>query len=152
MYYFNDKDKRAELKRILEEWEGTPYKHKVGVKGLGADCIHFVGRSLEELELVDFRFIVVPDYPRDWHQHNTREALAETIEKHLKVEKHLMREGFAFMDGDIILSHYGKASSHAGIYYEGYVYQALDNIGVRKITILDQTFRKQMKFIYRILA
>lgn len=149
IYFFEDIEKQKELKIILDEWKGTPYKHHTGVKGMGCDCIHFVGCVMEEIGLLSFDRKTVPQYPRDWHLHNTREILAEGIEKRLNVNKHGINDDM--LNGDIILSHYGKASSHAGIFFDNYVYQALDGIGVRKINFGDQKFKKQMKFVYRIL-
>jgi cell wall-associated NlpC family hydrolase len=148
-YYFTDKEKQKELKTILESWLNTPYKHHTGVKGMGCDCIHFVGCVMEEMGLLNFDRKSVPQYPRDWHLHNTREILSEGIEARLNVEKLNIND--KLINGDIILSHYGKASSHAGIFFDNYVYQALDGIGVRKIIFTDQKFKKQMKFFYRIL-
>jgi len=148
MYYFEDTEKQKELKIILDSWLDTPFKHKTCVKGLGCDCIHFVGSVFQELGLFRFDLKTVPDYPKDWHLHNTRELLSEGIIERLNVEKISL---INLMNGDIILSHYGKASSHAGIYFDGYVYQALTDIGVKKINFKDQKYRKQMKFCYRIL-
>lgn len=149
-YYFDDICKQKELLRIMESWLHPPtqYKHKIGVKSMGCDCIHFVARVLEEVGLLDFKYIHIPDYPRDWHLHNTREVLAEAIEKYLNVRKRSVTG--TLINGDIILSHYGKASSHAGIYFDNYVYQSLDNVGVRKITFNDAIFKKRMKSVYRI--
>jgi len=149
-YYFEDQEESARLKAILEEWLYTPYKHRTGVKGLGCDCIHMVGCVLEELGLFVFDTKSVPDYPRDWHLHNTREILAEGIVNRLNVEKVPISD--TMLNGDIILSHYGKASSHAGIFFDGYVYQALDRIGVRKINYKDKKFKKQMRYAFRVLA
>lgn len=148
-YYFESIEKQKELKNILESWVGTPYKHHIGVKGMGCDCIHFVGCVMEEMGLLAFDRRTVPEYSRDWHLHNTREILAEGIETRLNVEKLNIND--ALINGDIILSHYGKASSHAGVFFDNYVYQSLDGIGVRKIVFTDQKFKKQMKFFYRIL-
>lgn len=147
-YYFEDIGKQKKLKIILDNKLGTPYKHHTGVEGMGYDCIHFVGCAMEEMDLLNFDRKSVPQYPRDWHLHNTREILAEGIEARLNVEKLNIKD--KLMNGDIILSHYGKASSHAGIFFDNYVYQALDGIGVRKIIFTDQKFKKQMKFFYRI--
>jgi cell wall-associated NlpC family hydrolase len=144
--YFEDIEEQNKLKKILDEWLDTPFRHHCGVKGLGCDCIHFVVRIFEELGLlID---VVIPDYPKDWHLHNTRELLEEGILKNLNVEKVSLSN---LMNGDIICSHFGKAASHAGIYFDGYVYQALNNIGVRKINFNDKKFRKRMRFAYRIL-
>lgn len=148
MNYF-DIEKQLELKRVLEEWHGTPFKHRTAVKGLGCDCVHFAVKVFEEIGLLNFSMLSIPDYPMDWHLHNTREALCEAIEKYLKVEKYDMN--VKLINGDIILSHYGKASSHAGIFFDDYVHQAINNIGVRKIHISDKGFKKQMKFFYRVI-
>lgn len=146
MYYFEDIEKQKDLKKILDEWLHTPFRHKCGVKGLGCDCIHFAVRVYEELGILTN--VVIPDYPKDWHLHNTRELLEEETIKNLNAEKINL---FNLMNGDIIYSHFGKAASHAGIYFDGYVYQALNDIGVRKINFNDKKFRKRMRFAYRIL-
>lgn len=146
MYYFADVEKQKQLEKILTKWLDTPFRHHCGVKGLGCDCIHFVVRVCEEMKLL--ADVVIPDYPRDWHLHNTRELLEEGIIKNLNVEKINL---FNPMNGDLICSHFGKAASHAGFYFDGYVYQALTDIGIRKINFNDKKFRKRMRFAYRIL-
>lgn len=146
--YFKNVNNQRELKRVLEEWVDTPFRHHCGVKGLGCDCIHFVACVFGELKLLTLTEKTIPDYPKDWHLHNTRELLEEGILRVLKATKVSLGGQF---NGDIILSHFGKAASHAGIYFDGYVYQALNDIGVRKINFNDKKFRKRMKFAYRIL-
>ena len=147
-YYFEDEEKGAELGQRLAEWLGTPYRHHCGVKSLGTDCIHFVCRVLEEMGILKWRKNLVPNYPRDWHLHNTRELLMENLIKEVPGESKPRND---LRDGDIILSHYGQAASHAAIYYKGYAWQALDGIGVAKININDRAARRQMKYAYRIL-
>lgn len=147
--YFDDPEKQQELQRILDTWIGTPYRHHCGVKGLGADCIHFVARVFEELGVLKWRKGIVPDYPRDWHMHNTRELLMERLLKEFNVVAVDLNNP---MNGDILLSHYGKAASHAAIYCGGYVYQSVENIGVCKIHFSDQKFRQQMKYAFRVIA
>lgn len=146
MNYFEGIEKQEQLKKILNEWIGTPFKHHCGVKNLGCDCIHFVYKVFEEMGIVKIK--TIPVYGKDWHVHNTRELLSEAIEKHLNVEKINLGN---VQNGDIILSHYGKAASHAAIYFGGYVYQSLTKIGVRKINFNDKKFKSYMKFGYRIL-
>ena len=145
MDLFESKEKQNELKMILDSWVNTPFKHHCGVKNKGCDCIHFVARVFEEMGIVTLS--KVPNYPRDWHLHNTRELLSEAIENYLTVEKVKLN---SLKNGDIILSHYGKAASHAAIYFDGYVYQAIIDIGVCKINFKDKKFKKIMKFAYRI--
>lgn len=148
MYYFEDKERQQKLHTILEEWIGTPFRHKCGVKGLGCDCIHFVIRVLEQFELVNMSRINIPNYPRDWHMHNTREILKESLEHYLNCDK--INVFGQHLAGDLILSHYGKASSHIGIYYNDYVYQSITRGGVKKIRFSDRVFKRQMKYSYRI--
>lgn len=145
-YYFENIDNQSCLEGILNEWLGTPFRHHCGVKGLGCDCIHFVARVFEELGLL--KNVEIPDYPKDWHLHNTRELLEEGLFKFLNVTEVGLNN---LLNGDIILSHYGKAASHAGIYYAGYVYQALNGVGVCRINFNDRKFKKRMKFVFRIL-
>jgi len=149
-YYFEDVEKQTQLKLILDEWMDTPFRHKAGVKGVGCDCIHFVARVFEEMGLVTWHKKLIPDYPFDWHLHNTRELLAEGIEQVLNVEK--FSKELPKSNGDILLYHSGKAASHASIFFDNYVYQSLTDIGVCKIHISDRVLRKQLQFLYRILA
>ena len=148
MYYFEGLKEQNKLKKILDEWLNTPFRHHCGVKGLGCDCIHFVTCVLDELGILILTKKTIPDYPKDWHLHNTRELLEEGIIKNLNVEKISLSNP---VNGDLICSHFGKAASHAGIYFDGYIYQALNDIGVRKINFNDKKFRKRMRFAYRIL-
>ena len=148
MDYFKSKERQDKLVKILNEWVDTPFRHRCGVKGLGCDCIHLIVRVFEEFELITWHKDMIPVYPKDWHVHNTRELLAEAIERYLNVEKVDLTK---LKNGDLILSHYGRAASHIGIYFDGYVYQALTKIGVKKINFSDKTFRKQMRFAYRVI-
>ena len=148
MNYFADIEKQKALKKILDDWMDTPFRHHCGVKGLGCDCIHFVARVFEEIGFLTWRKNMIPNYPKDWHIHNTRELLAEKILENINVRKIELSE---VKNGDIILSHYGKAASHVGIFFDGYVYQALNKIGVCKINFTDKSFKGRMKFAYRLL-
>lgn len=155
-YFYENTGKTANLGRVLAEWEGTPYRHHCGVKGRGADCIHFVVRVLIELGVIKWRRNLIPDYPRDWHLHNTRELLLENLFTEIPGEimpdaPGALIDAGRLQDGDIILSHYGQAASHAAIYYQDYCWQALDGAGVVKITIADRAQRRQMKYVYRLV-
>ena len=147
-YYFEDEQRRKELKKVLEEWVGTPFKHKCGVKGLGCDCIHFAAAVFGELGLVKMREKDWPDYPRDWHLHNTRSLLIEGLERHLKVE----RVGAPTLCGDICVYNFAKTAAHVGIYCDGLIYQAIDEMGVQKISPKLTPFSKRLFCVYRILA
>jgi cell wall-associated NlpC family hydrolase len=148
-YFFEDEKNLVRLKKCLDEWIGTPYRHRCGVKGRGCDCIHFVSKILEELGILIWRKDLIPDYPRDWHIHHTRELLMESLIKEVKVEEVSI---YDLRDGDIILSHYGKAAAHASFYYKNHVYQSVDRIGVICSPLSDPIFRRQMKHVFRVLV
>ena len=147
MTNFFDEENLKKLETILNSWENTPYRHHCGVKGRGADCVHFVGRVLEELKIFRWRESLVPDYPRDWHLHNTREALLENLMREIPGRLIELSE---IQDGDLVFSHYGKAASHAAIFYKGYLWQSLTDIGVVKINLNDQNMKKNLKYAYRV--
>ncbi len=148
-YVFEDEEKRTKLKTILDEWLGTPFRHRTGVKGLGCDCIHFVAGVYEEMNLLSIPKNAWPDYPKDWHLHNTRELLVEGIQKYLSVERVESRD---FMDGDLLVYKFGKAAAHAGIYFGGYVYQAVDPFGVQKVLITLNPFSKRLIYVFRLVT
>lgn len=148
MSYFEPVEKQKQLEKVLNEWIGTPFRHHCGVKNLGCDCIYFVARVFEEVGVLKWHKNMISDYPIDWHIHNTREVLKEGILKNLKVKEISLSN---LKNGDIILSHYGKAASHASIFFNNYVYQALTKIGVCKINYNDKSYRGRMKFAYRVL-
>jgi len=153
-YYFEEKERQDKLRGILESWLNTPHRHHVGVKGLGTDCIHFICRVFEEMGLMRWRKNLVPDYPPDWHIHNTREMLKEGLDREFRgewIDLETFRNGDK-IDGDIILCHFGKAASHSGIYMDDLIYQALDHTGVRKICFTDPYMQKHMKFVFRLLS
>lgn len=148
-YYFDDKTKQIELKKILESWEDTPFRHHCGVKGMGTDCIFFVARVFEELGVLKWRKNLIPEYAPDWHLHNTEQRLFKGLVKELNVKP----VGFEnLLNGDIILYQFGKASSHASILYDNHVYQAVNDIGIIRLHYLDETWNKRKEYNLRVLA
>jgi cell wall-associated NlpC family hydrolase len=147
--YFDDPEKQQELKVILDSWIGTPYRHHCGVKGMGTDCAHFVVRVFEEMGVIKWRKNLIPDYPAGWNLHNTRELMLERLVKEFNVAAVDLNNP---MNGDILLSHYGKAASHMVIYFDDHIYHAVDGIGVVKIHFADSVFRKKMKYAFRVQA
>lgn len=137
-----------QLQQICEEWLGTPWRHQVAVKQLGCDCIHFVGGVMEEMELVKFSKVKVPNYPPDWHLHNTREMLLEGLKREFNAVEIPLDK---LEDGDIILFHYGKAASHAAIYINGFLYHCIRPGGVAKCSWQDKQWRSRARFALRIM-
>jgi len=145
-YFFEDIEKQNELKLILDSWLGVKFRHHCGTK-FGTDCIHFIIRVLQEMKILGN--VDVPPYPPDWHLHKTQSLLVESILQHLNVEN----VGFNnLMSGDLVLYFFGRAASHASIYYEGHTYQAVNNIGVVKLLFIDKFWFKRKRYNFRILA
>ena len=146
-YYFENAEKQEELKRILDEWKDTPFRHRCGVKKLGTDCIFFVARVLEELNIL--KMPEIPEYPPDWHLHQTQKLLVEGILQHLNVENVDFNN---LLNGDLVLYFFGKAASHASIYYDDHTYQAVNDIGVIRLPFTDKFWFKRKRYNFRILA
>jgi len=139
-WYFEDIKNQRRLKKSLDSWIGTPHMHRVGVKGKGVDCIHFVGCVMVEVGAVQNFYI--QDYDRDWHLHRGEQLLYNGL---LGFDS-LVSVGFhSPMNGDIILFQYGRAAAHSSIYYDGEIYQALFS-GVEKRHWLDEHQRKKYGF------
>lgn len=147
-FYFDDAEKQQELKRVLDEWVGTPFRHRAAVKKLGCDCIHFIGAVLDEVGVFKFDLKKIPDYPPDWHLHNTREMLLQGIQDRVPVEKVDLKDK---RTGDILLGHFGQAASHSAIYFDGYIYHALNDIGVIKEQLENSKLKNNFRFALRIL-
>lgn len=148
-YYFDDKENQKRLKIVMDEWLGTPFRHRTCVKGLGADCIHFVGGVFNEMKIFDFDLLgSIPDYPPDWHLHNTQQLLFEEIMKRIKVDVVQLNN---LKNGDVVLSHFGKAASHTSIYFDDHLYHAINGIGVIKEQVDNSVVTGKLKFAVRIL-
>lgn len=147
--YFTIGDNLERLRAEISEWEGTPWRHQVAVKGLGCDCIHFVLAVLVNIGAFVLKPGMIPEYPRDWHLHNTRELLFDGIRKHLNVRE---VGPSSVRGGDLILMHYGKAASHAGFYLDDKIFHCTDPGGVHGAQWGDQTWMKRIRYIMRLLS
>lgn len=145
-YYFEDIDKQKQLLDILESWIGTPYRHRCGVKQMGCDCIHLHIAILTELGLLHLKPKDIPHYPRDYHIHSTRSLMVESIEKYLNVEK-----VNNLMNGDILCFKFGKAAGHAAFWFNGYLYESLNKMGVVKTNFNNSQWKNKLTNTFRIL-
>lgn len=145
---FRNIDKQNQLKIILDEWIGTPFRHYCGVKNIGCDCMHFIIRVFEEMNLLTLNKNNIPYYSKDWFLHDTKELLQNEILKRPDVKEVCFNDR---LNGDVILFYFGKALSHAGIYFDNYVYQSIYDMGVCKINVEDKKFKKRIRFLYRYL-
>jgi len=146
-YYFESEDRQKKLKEILESWLGTPWRHHCGVKGRGADCIHFVAEVLIECGALQRKKGMIPDYAPDWHLHKPNSRLWDGIRKALVVE-HV--NSSTFRNGDLMLFMYGRATSHSAIFLDGFLYQATTGVGVQKLRRDDKMFNKRLAYCLRL--
>lgn len=146
--FFRTPERVQALSKELSAWEGTPFRHRCGVKGLGVDCIHMVCHVLINLGAVPANIMRhVPGYPRDWHLHKRNTLLQDMIEKHLDVRQVPIAE---MKDGDIVIYRFGRSNSHAAIYCGGKIYQAVEGSGVTRSSASDKQWNKRIRRVYRL--
>lgn len=87
-------------------WLSTPYHHQGRVKGVGVDCGMLLCEVYHACGLVPY--IDPRPYPADWHLHQMEQ-------KYLAWVKQYCDEVQEPQPGDIVLYHFGKCVSHAGI-------------------------------------
>lgn len=148
--FANNKPLVKALGRSLTEWEGTPYRHRCCVKYKGCDCIHFVAGVFDDIGIYKYTKRKIPQYPKDWHLHNTKEFLYEETRRQLNVVDLDTKLG-SYMDGDILLFTYGLAASHSSIYYKGDCYQAMNRFGVLKVPMHEVKLRGKLTYHLRLL-
>lgn len=90
-------------------WLGTPYHHQGRVKGIGTDCGMIILEVFHKLGLIPY--VDPRPYPPDWHLHQMEQRYLYWVEQFFyKVDEP--------QPGDIVLYHFGKCISHAGIITE----------------------------------
>lgn len=151
-YYFDDPLHCEQLGRELMEWLKTPFRHHSGVKGFGVDCIHLVTLAMVNVgAFTPDAAERIPAYPKDWHLHNGAELILQGMRELTNCEE-LPRPLDSPMDGDIYLYRFGKASSHAGVYFRRKVYQAVTDRVAERIDWLDPTWYRRRRYGFRVLV
>jgi cell wall-associated NlpC family hydrolase len=151
--FFSDKAAADRLRDEVLSWCGTPYRHWCGVKGLGADCIHFVVRIGEAVGFIP-RGIRIPEYSQRWHFHQDDSLLINHFDKAIKAGRISADDVTAqpVMIGDVVFFHFGRTVSHSAVYCDGYLYHAVTGPGVIKTCWTDAGFQKRLKRVYRFLV
>lgn len=98
--------------RVLAEastWQGTPWHHQGGIKGVGVDCAFFLVRVFHAVGLI-------PDidprpYPPDWHFHQDGERFLEWV-------KQFADEVETPEPGDVAMFKFGRCYAHGSIVIE----------------------------------
>lgn len=150
--FFESEERKKELLKVLESWKGTPYRHLVAVKGLGADCTLYVWEVMKELGAMGNNLSNIPKkhghihYPSDRAMHSKDEVILNVLRlvPYLKEIKNKVP-----MTGDICCYKFFKSTSHLAIYYEGYIYQSLTKSEVLPVRFDDRQFKKRLSAIFR---
>lgn len=143
--FFESQKKRDALFSELSGWVGTPFRHRAGVKGLGADCSHFVAAVLNA---AGYKVAFVwPDYPPDWNLHLSKEVLLDGVMRQITAEVVTHNK---LMDGDLLFFRFGKAMGHMAIFCRGKIYHAAYRIGVVAETYPDKMWSKRLGAALRI--
>lgn len=148
-WFFDDPSNEKALKAELDSWKGTPYKHRTGVKKRGCDCIHLVLGTFKAVGADKGRLIHVPKYSPDWHLHRGENLLFKGFINQFDCEEVYM-DPANLRNGDVILFKWGKYPAHAGIYWNGSVYQALTGLRVETRQLRDLDFYNRMEHILRV--
>lgn len=157
-YFFDTEEKIEALYKELEEWVGTPFKHRCRVKRKAVDCINLVGMVTLAVGVpVTFKYL--PDYGPDWHLHNSKELLYEGIKKSAKTIdifnlydptlRVLTKD--TIIDGDVLLYKFGKASGHSAIHCRGFVYHSVAGVKVTKSLLEDRSWALRLTHVLRII-
>jgi cell wall-associated NlpC family hydrolase len=153
-WYFDNQSEVERLGNVLRSWENTPYRHYMGVKKRGVDCIHFLLRVYEEIGIVERGRIRIPYYPPDWHLHREDELLKTAFLDDPQVSVHVeqLDAQAVPLEGDIVIMKYGKVDSHSGIFFGGRLWHAITRIGVQSSIYCDKMWAKRRRASFRIKA
>jgi len=152
MFLYENKEMLRKLEDECISWMGTPYKHRCYTKGAGCDCVGFAASVLVNVGLMRFDFKDLPNYARDYHLHETRSLLLEAVMKYLPSEVIPVQpdEKYELKDGDVLAFNFGKAAGHAGFWFNGWLYEAIDKIGVKKTLFKNSPWRDKIVYIVRV--
>ena len=147
-WYFSSKERQEALKKELEEWRGTPFRHRAGVKKVGADCIHFCIRVYELVGALHGAVKRIPYYGHDWCFHTDEEILYNAIKGSNYFEEIFNWE--TIMNGDLVLYKFGRATSHSAIYFDRNIYQAVNITGVHHMLYFDYQWSIRRRYLFRV--
>lgn len=113
-------ERRAAVVAEAKTWIGTPYHSRATIKGVGADCLTFIGAPLSACG--EIPPIVYPRYSPSWHMHHSAELYLFGKDDQ-KGMLHYCDEvpgppERVPLPADIVLFKFGRTFSHAAIVIE----------------------------------
>ena len=103
-------DMRAAVVAEVKTWKGTRFGHRQRVKNGEVDCAGLLAEVYERCEILPH--IELPEYPKDWCHHATREIYKEMIEA-------VARESNQSLPGNMATFSFGAVEvAHVGIVIE----------------------------------
>ena len=146
-YYFEQPENLVRLRKALDEWIGTPYRHGQDRKGVGVDCINFVVSSLAESGGMDK--VKIPDYAERW-MFGDRALLRDGLSNSGLFEE--LPWNVTPMNGDVMLFHFGKQLSHSALYLDNFLYHVWASKGVVSTPFGDARMMARLEVIFRLRA
>lgn len=137
-WFFEDEKNLENLRRELESWLGTPFRHRTAVKGIGCDCLHMVAAVMMAVGAIGK--VHIPPYNRGVGYHSYDDALSRGLGQVKQLEQ---VNKWDLMDGDIVSYQYGTVPSHVGIYFEGLLYHSVWNGGVTRMSPNEPSMKKR---------
>lgn len=152
MKYFFDRENTNKLIKESNTWVGTPWKHCVGVKQRGCDCIHFV---INTFLAIGVPFKKTPKnmfYDRNVYNHNPERQVYDKIVEHFNFEE-VPDDPSQWKAGDMIGIKVGLVEGHFGIIVPPYIYSANAAAGqvVKENYKADSSLIKKVGFVVRVL-
>jgi cell wall-associated NlpC family hydrolase len=140
--YFESETAIARFRTAAESWERTPWAHRCGVKGVGADCVFFVLRVLEETGYLPAGLEKkIPPYGKKWFLAPGPPILMDAIPKFAPqstfIDKRMVK------DGDLIVYQMGRHMAHLAIVFGPNIFHSVFEYGVKRNSRLDPYWKRR---------
>ncbi len=153
--YFGDRpDRVAALQAAAQSWQGTPFRQRSLVKGVGGgvDCAGFVGAVFAEIGAIPSTVSVPPYEPN--HAEHSEESLLRAWFERPDVRAFVRRvdEDEAHVDGDIVFPVVGRAEHHLGLRVGVWIYHIARPSGFCAMTLSQLTLHRSRYRLMEALA
>ena len=131
-----EREARIAIATKAQEWIGTPFFPKMGRKGIGADCVHFVLGVFKEAGIAPPE-MALPHYTLDGGLHRARSLVIDWLSECPCVLKE-----DAPSTGSVVTFQFGRVPHHVGIMIDSFRFlHSIRNYGVTESSIDDSTFK-----------